>query len=217
MINICDLHVQFEDNHVLRGVNLSFERGKVYGFIGSNGSGKSTLFRSILQLQKFDGTINFDPDILTSSFIPTSPFVSKWITGRDFLEFIANNRSKNRYDFKRENVFNLPLDEYFSNYSSGMLQQLMITSLIVEDSDLIILDEPFNALDFSGAIRLKRIILEWRNKNKIVLFSSHIFPYLKELCDILVLLQDGTTKLFFDKSEMDVLEESLIDSLNKEN
>lgn len=82
------------------------------------------------------------------------------------------------------------------NYSMGMKKKLGIAQAIMEKQDLILLDEPFNALDFQTVIEIKEIIRKLKSEGKTVLLTGHNHTDLEELCDIIYYLNDGDLVLF---------------------
>ena len=82
-------------------------------------------------------------------------------------------------------------DKNFSKYSLGMKQKLGIAQAIMEPSDLLILDEPFNGIDVQSVQVLKKHIKELSDKDKIIIVTSHIQDDLVELCDEIIELENG--------------------------
>ncbi|WP_304318114.1 AAA family ATPase [Phocaeicola plebeius] len=111
-------------------------------------------------------------------------------------------------------AFQLPLERFASDYSTGMKKKLALMSLLLQDNDLYILDEPFNGVDLYGCIQLKRIIRELKNKGKTVIISSHLINTLHELCDEIDFLDSHTIRKRYIHASIDEIEQ---DILNKEN
>ena len=91
-------------------------------------------------------------------------------------------------------VFQLPLERFSSDYSTGMKKKLALISLLLQDNDLYILYEPFNGVDLYGCIQLKRIIRELNAKGKTVIISSHLVNAIYALCDEIDFLDDHTIR-----------------------
>ena len=122
MIRIQQLKKAFGSNEVLKGIDLEFNTGKVYGIVGENGAGKTTLFRCIAGLEKFEGEIvsALEPLKDHMGFLTTDPFYFKYITGREYLNLMCNARNIKAGDLDDRNIFDLPLSSYAVNYSTGM-------------------------------------------------------------------------------------------------
>lgn len=193
MINIEALSKSFGNQLVLENINLNIEQGKVYGFVGANGAGKTTMFRCIAGLEDFKGTIKFEGEFTKSNigFLPTDPpFISK-ITGWEYLKLVTKARRIERNDFYDQNLFDLPLDKYPENYSTGMKKKLALLGTLIQENELFIFDEPFNGVDLQSNILIKEIIKTLKEKGKTLLIASHIFSTLNELCDEICYLKSN--------------------------
>jgi len=202
MIEINNLSKSFGTKEVLRNINLALEKGNVYGIVGENGSGKTTLFRCIAGLEKYSGIVNSSYDILKNhlGFLQTEPYFFSKITGREYLQLISIARNNKVADFRNRNIFELPLDQYAVNYSTGMKKKLALTAILIQENDIIILDEPFNGVDIHSNIIITGIIHKLKELGKTVIISSHIFSTLAETCDEIHLLREGVLikKVFKD-------------------
>ena len=120
MISIQHLHKSFGTKHVLKDINITFDKGKVYGIVGENGAGKTTLFRCIAGLENYEGEINseFTPLKNHLGLLLTDPFFFSKITGREYLLLLCNSRQIYVTDMNSKNIFELPLDQYASTYST---------------------------------------------------------------------------------------------------
>lgn len=211
MIKISGLSKHYGSSEVLKNINLEFTKGRVYGIVGENGAGKTTLFRCIAGLESYNGKI-------TSSFVPlknhlglllTEPYFFSKITGEEYIRLLCYARGKKKIDLEEKNIFDLPLDQYASNYSTGMKKKLALTAILLQENEYFILDEPFNGVDIQSNIIITEIILKLKELNKIVLISSHIFSTLRETCDELHLLSKGEKIKSVKKSEFLNLEEEM--------
>jgi len=193
MIRIKALHKSYGKNEVLKGIDLNFERGKVNGIVGENGAGKTTLFRSFAGLETYDGTIEFEAGLSKDNicFLPTHPYMLSKITGLEYLQLLCNARDIQVDQIEEKNPFDLPLNEFAEQYSTGMKKKLALTAIFFQKNEVFLFDEPFNGLDLQSNMLLKDIILKLRNLNKIVIVSSHIFSALGEICDQMHHLKNG--------------------------
>ncbi|MEO6134304.1 MAG: ATP-binding cassette domain-containing protein [Ginsengibacter sp.] len=193
MIEVRNLTKKYGTHEVLKNVNMQFDKGKVYGIVGENGAGKTTLFRCIAGLESFEGEINSDIQPLKNhlGLLLTEPFFFQKITGLEYIRLLCNARDTKIADIESRNIFELPLNQYASIYSTGMKKKLALTAILLQGNDYFILDEPFNGVDIHSNIIITEIIHKLRELNKIVIISSHIFSTLGETCDEIHLLQNG--------------------------
>lgn len=211
MIKIKGLHKYYGKNEVLKGINMEFSRGKVYGIVGENGAGKTTLFRCIAGLETYRGDIISDLQPLKNhiGLLLTSPFFFSKITGKEYIRLLCNARDKKNIVIDEKNIFDLPLNQYASTYSTGMKKKLAITAILLQENDCFILDEPFNGVDIQSNMVLTEIILKLKELNKTVLVSSHIFSTLNDTCDEIYLLRKGEQIKSVQKADFKVLEREM--------
>ncbi|WP_258929303.1 ATP-binding cassette domain-containing protein [Flavobacterium davisii] len=122
MINIQIHSKKYGNKLVLNSINLNFEKGKVYGIVGDNGAGKTTFFNCFCGLEEFEGTIKSTALSLKNKigYLPTEPYFFDKMTGKEYLQFFCNARRLYGVPIQKRNVFELPLDQYTLNYSTGM-------------------------------------------------------------------------------------------------
>jgi len=211
MIKINRLHKTYGNSEVLKNINLEFSKGKVYGIVGENGAGKTTLFRCIAGLENYDGEIISDVNPLKNhlGLLLTDPFFFSRITGKEYIRLLCNARNKTNIDIDDKNIFDLPLNQYASTYSTGMKKKLAITAILLQENEYLILDEPFNGVDIQSNIILAEIILKLKELNKIVIISSHIFSTLSDTCDYIHLLRKGEQIKSVEKLEFKNLEQEM--------
>lgn len=208
MIQIENVSKKFGSNEVLASISLQFEAGKVYGIVGENGAGKTTLFRCIAGLEDYEGTITSDQSPLKDhlGLLLTDPFFFPKITGREYLLLLANARKVPIDNIDARNIFDLPLDQYASTYSTGMKKKLALLAILLQKNTYFILDEPFNGVDIQSNLLITEIILEMKAKQKTVLISSHIFSTLRDTCDEIHVMQFGRIVKTVLKADFDQLE-----------
>ncbi len=213
MITIEKLSKYYGNKQVLKNIKISFEKGQVYGIVGENGSGKTTLFRCISGLEKYEGQIKSDFKILKNhlGLLMTEPFFFAKITGTEYIRLLGNGRGKELTNIEENNIFNLPLNQYASTYSTGMKKKLALTAILLQSNDCFILDEPFNGVDIQSNIIIAEIIHKLKSLGKTVLISSHIFSTLAETCDEIHLLKDGKIMKSVQKEDFAKLETEMKD------
>jgi len=211
MIQIQHLSKSFGAKQVLSDISISFDKGKVYGIVGENGAGKTTLFRCIAGLEEYEGTISADRVPLKNhlGLLLTEPFFFSKITGAEYIRLLCNARGTKLTDIESRNVFDLPLNQYASTYSTGMQKKLAITAILLQGNDYFILDEPFNGVDIQSNIIIEEIIHKLRELNKTVIISSHIFSTLSDTCDEIHLLSQGSFTKSVLKEDFQALESEM--------
>lgn len=211
MIQIKNLSKSYGNQEVLKNVSLEFSRGKAYGIVGENGAGKTTLFRCISGLESHSGEVISDLSPLKNhlGLLLTDPFFFARMTGKEYIRLLCNARGKTHVDMEAKNIFDLPLDQYASNYSTGMKKKLAITAILLQENDYFIFDEPFNGVDIQSNILLTELILKLKELNKIVLISSHIFSTLSATCDEIHLLRKGEPIKSVQRQDFESLEQEM--------
>lgn len=197
----------FKDEEVLHDINLSMERGKVYGFAGNNGSGKTVLMKCICGFLpvskgtiKVNGlTIGVDRDFPENiGVIIETPGFLPHLSGQRNLEILANLNNKISMGHIRDALLKVGLSpdlkKQVSKYSLGMRQRLGIAQAIMEEPDLLILDEPFNGLDKYGVEDIRNVLLELKAQGKTIILSSHNSLDIKILCDQVYEMDGGEIK-----------------------
>ncbi|MDR2927373.1 MAG: ABC transporter ATP-binding protein [Cytophagaceae bacterium] len=193
MITITNLSKSFGSKQILKNINICFERGTVYGIVGENGAGKTTLFRCIAGLENYDGQITSELNPLKNhlGLLFTEPFFFTKITGKEYIRLLCNARKKEVPDIDNKNIFDLPLNQYASTYSTGMKKKLTMTAILLQDNQCFILDEPFNGVDIHSNMIIVEIIRKLKDMGKTVIVSSHIFSTLSDTCNEIFLLSNG--------------------------
>lgn len=198
--NVCK---DIKGARVLDNVNLELESGMVYGFKGKNGSGKTMLMRAISGLIKVKGEIEIDGKILGKDFtfppsigilIENPSFISNY-TGFENLKTLASIRERIDDNKIRQTLTEVGLEpddkRTFKKYSLGMKQRLGIAAAIMEDPDIIILDEPINALDDSGTEQVRQILLKHKQRGALIIIACHDADELEFLSDEIIEIAEG--------------------------
>lgn len=204
MLKITDLSKKFKKRTVLDNVNLELEFGNIYGFTGANGSGKSVFFKVLCGFLKADGgSVALDGRVLgrDMDFLPElgvlieKPGFIENYTQFENLKYLAqinNIIADEEITAALERVGLDPANrEKVKNFSLGMRQRLGIAQAIMEDQKILILDEPFNGLDQQGAAQIKRLILELKSPERLILLTSHIAGDIEELADFVFEFAEG--------------------------
>lgn len=206
MLEIKNLNVEFKNQKVLNGLDLTIEEGCILGILGKNGAGKTTLFESLYQSHRFSGSITWKNERLKRnmiSYLETENYFYPYITGEEYLSYFSSEKEADITEIIQK--FNLPLKKYVQYYSSGMKKKLALIGMLMMDKPINILDEPFNGVDFEGVHILYDIIRQLKSENKIVIISSHIIETLFHTCDNIAVLQQGKIETVYGNENFDQL------------
>ena len=193
-----------KDREVLKDVTLSLESGSIYGFVGANGSGKTMLFKVLSGLVKpttgkiiLNGKeLHRDFDVLPNmGLILENAGLYPEKTGFQNLRYLAGLRKEVGDDEIREAIKRVGLNpddkRSFRKYSLGMKQRIIIAQAIMEAPDILFLDEPCNSLDEEGVERIRRIILEEKERGALILLASHMREDIDYLADVVYEVKEG--------------------------
>lgn len=194
MIKLKKLKFSYSNSPVIDELDWELETGEIHGLIGLNGAGKTTLFNIMAGwLKPATGTLLFNEKPLhrlQSGFMETNPNFYPMITGQEYLDiFKLKNQEFDSDAWNR--VFKLPLKEVVDNYSTGMQKRLSLMGILALNRDILILDEPFNGLDFEAVRLVSQILPSLASKGKTVIISSHIPESLTTICNSVSLIRNG--------------------------
>ena len=204
VIEVSHVNKNFRDNKVLKDVSLRCESGKIYGLVGHNGSGKTVLFKIICGFLSCDeGTVSVDgkimgkdKDMLTEAgiIIEDPGFLRNWSAYHN-LEFLYTIRNKKDKAYLYSVLKKVGLDPKMKRpvgkFSLGMRQRFAIAQAIMEDPGILILDEPMNGLDKNGVEEIRRLLLQMKQENKLIILASHNREDIEVLCDEVYEMEDG--------------------------
>lgn len=203
-IKIKNLSKKIKKNVVLDHINLELDKGKIYGFRGINGSGKTMLFRAICGLitptegeiiidnKKLHKDVSFPESI--GVLIESPGFLPNY-SGKQNLKLLADIKDIVTSEDIDKIITLVGLDpkdsRKYKQYSLGMKQKLGIAQALMEDPDLILLDEPTNALDEDSVRNILDIIKKEKRKGKTILIASHDKSSLEEISDYIFKIENG--------------------------
>lgn len=207
----------YKDKVVVNDVNIHVKKGEIYGFVGQNGAGKSTLMKMLLHLVQANAgeIIIFGNRVVENDFemlkrigsIIENPYFYEKLTARQNLDLhceYMGYHNKNHMEEMLECVGLLKdADKKVSQYSLGMKQRLAIARAILTKPELLILDEPINALDPEGIREMRELFRKLNTDYGTTIFiSSHILSEVEQIADTIGIIQNG--KLIKETSMSDV-------------
>lgn len=207
-IEVKNLCKTINKNMVLDNINLHMVSGQVYGFQGINGSGKTMLMRALIGLiHPTSGTILIDQKELgkdmdfpkSIGFLLENPTFLDMYLGPDNLRLLAGVDNNISADMINKEIDSLieevglksARNKKYKKYSLGMKQRLGIAAAVLGNPDIVVLDEPTNALDDDGKDMVKRIVKMQKERGALVIISCHEMQTLEELSDEIVRLKEG--------------------------
>ena len=210
MIQAFNLQKTYNGTTVLNIPELTIPQGESFGLVGNNGAGKTTFFRLILDLieasnghveienQKIERSDNWKS--IVGSFLDEN-FLIDFLTPEEYFSFVGKLYHKSEGDIA---TFLESMEEFFHgeilgtkklirDFSKGNQKKIGISAALLGDPKILILDEPFTALDPSSQIRLKRFLSDLQAKTGIsMLISSHDLNHVTEVCKRIVVLEKGS-------------------------
>ena len=208
MLKIEHLTKSYGDKKAVDDLSIHIRPGEIYGFIGHNGAGKTTTIKACCGILQYDsGEIYIDGVSIKDkpleckaklAYIPDNPDLYEFMTGIQFLNFIADIFGVSSADRqsrirKYADAFELTADlaQPVSAYSHGMKQKLAIISALIHNPKLIIMDEPFVGLDPKASHLLKGIMREICDNGGAIFFSTHVLEVAEKLCDKVAIIKEG--------------------------
>ncbi len=208
MLQLSGIVKRYGDFAAVNDLDLKVPRGEIFGFLGPNGAGKTTTIRMIAGvLEPTEGSIVIGGyDLETHplqaksriGYIPDRPFLYEKLSGGEFLRFVSGlwgkdePASEDRADGLLE-IFNLLewKHELIESYSHGMRQKLLITSALIHQPELIVVDEPMVGLDPRSARMLKDLFRVYVERGGTVFLSSHTLEVVEAVCDRIAIIREG--------------------------
>lgn len=199
-----DVCKKIGNKDILKNINLELESGKIYGFVGRNGSGKTMLFRALSGLMSVSsGEVIYDGKVLKKdiNIIPNLGIIIEnaglypELTGFDNLKLLTK-LNKNVDNERIKSVISMvgldPDDKRrYSKYSLGMKQRIVIAQALMESPEVLMLDEPTNALDEDGVTMVRNLIKKEKEKGSLVLIASHNKEDIDFLADEVYRIKEG--------------------------
>lgn len=209
MISISSLSKTYGTEPVVNIAELTIRKGESFGLVGNNGAGKTTLFRMILDLiRPTEGSVTIDNKSVqgnddwkhyVGSYLDES-FLIPYLTPDEYFKFVGklhqySDADLNQFLQKFEELFNDEIvgkKKHIGDLSKGNLKKVGIAAAFMGNPQVVILDEPFENLDPTSQIRLKRLLQQERETRAVTyLISSHDLNHVTEICGRIVVLEKG--------------------------
>jgi len=206
----------FADKVAVDDLSFTVARGEMFGLIGPNGAGKTTTIRMMMDIIKPDsGEVTILGEKLSEAsknklgYLPEERGLYRKLSVLDSIIYLASLKGMDRHaaEEKANDLLNqtgmLPHKrKKIEEMSKGMGQIIQFIVTIIHDPELIILDEPFSGLDPVNTELLKGMFADLRNQGKALILSTHQMNQVEELCDRILMINDGRSVLYGDLSEI---------------
>ncbi|HUP52054.1 MAG TPA: ABC transporter ATP-binding protein [Longimicrobiales bacterium] len=192
----------------VKSLDLTVHRGEIFGFLGPNGAGKTTTIRMVAGvLRPTSGQVLVGGDDLETTpeaakarigYIPDRPFLYEKLSGGEFLRFVAGLWGRDGEDVRQRIDRLLELfqmapwrDELIESYSHGMRQKILISSALIHQPEIIVVDEPMVGLDPRSARLLKDLFRTFVAAGGTIFLSTHTLEVAEALCDRIAIISGG--------------------------
>lgn len=209
VISLKNVYKSYGTKQVLKGINLDIYPGQVIGYIGPNGAGKSTTVKILCGLiSDYEGTVTIegidlkqDPIAVKAKigYVPELAELYDVLTPAEFLGFMGelyNMPKELATDRITKMLAAFGLDanmhQRMDTFSKGMRQKVLISSGLLHNPDIIILDEPLSGLDANSVIIVKDLIGKLAKDGKTIFYCSHMMDVVEKVSDRIVLINEGT-------------------------
>jgi len=225
ILKIENLTKKYYNKIALEDVNLSIERGKIYGLLGPNGSGKTTLMKIIIGLHKQTSGevyINNNPLSYESkasiSYMPTENFLYDSFKVKHAVKFYKDMYEDFREDYAYKILNDIKVDPEFriSKLSSGLTGKLKVALALSRDVDIYMLDEPLNGVDVLSRDTIMELIINCYDEKKCFIVSTHLVSEIEKILDYVIFLKDGKVELFGEAEELRQSHGASVEGLYKE-
>ena len=203
--------MSYGDNNVLKDISLKVQPGMIHGYLGPNGAGKSTTIKLLLGLLKPDSGVikihGIDPynnpieARKLVGFVPEELTIYEHLTPHEFLHVIGEIHEMSRAKAQKRiddllDLFQLGhvIHEKMSSFSRGMKQKIMISSSVIHNPEVLLLDEPLSGMDVNAVLVFRDLIQDFSKQGKTIIYSSHIVEVVERVCDKVTILIDGQIK-----------------------
>ena len=206
----------YADKVVVNNLAFSVNQSEIFGLIGPNGAGKTTTIRMLMDIIKPDsGSVTILDEKLSEAsknklgYMPEERGLYKKLTVIDSIIYLASLKGMDRHSAEEKAEQLLKHTGMLSSkrkkieeLSKGMGQIIQFIVTIIHDPELVVLDEPFASLDPVNTELLKGMVLELRNQGKAVILSTHQMNQVEELCDRILMINNGNSVLYGNLTEV---------------
>lgn len=216
VIEVNEINKSFGKTQAVKDVSFNVTRGRIFGLLGPNGAGKTTAIRMINHIIIPDsGSITINGQKASPEtqrmigYMPEERGLYKKMKVGEQLIYLARLKGMDYKEAKKVTFYWLDRfqatdwhNKNVGELSKGMSQKVQFIATIAHDPDICIFDEPFSGLDPINSEMLKEIVIELKDKNKTILFSTHRMEQVEQMCDDICLFNNGRAVLNGDLREI---------------
>lgn len=204
MIEMKEVSKKFDRFVALEKVNLSIQKGSIYGLIGSNGAGKTTLIKLLAGIYRQDyGTVNIEGEPVFENvglkqkifYIPDQPYFFSQYTTKQMARFYKScypSWGEGRFR-KLAELFEVDVNKKIHTFSKGWQRQIAFILALSANPDILILDEPLDGLDPVVRKKVKNLLIhDVAEREMTILISSHNLREIEDICDYIGIIHKGT-------------------------
>ena len=222
LVQCKNLYKKFDNQEVLKNINLTIPKGKIIGLLGKNGMGKTTLIKLINDLlipTSGEILINGEKPGIQSkkliSYLPERTYLDKSMTVKQVLKYFEefyDNFNRERAE-KLLKDLDLGIDKKISHMSKGMQEKLQLILVMSREAELYILDEPLGGVDPATRDYILDTILSNFKEGASVLISTHLIADIERILDDVIFIDKGEIKLISSADELRKTENASIDEI----
>ncbi len=223
MIEVSQLTKRFEEHVAVDDVSFSIQPGEITGYLGPNGAGKSTTVRMLTGMLRPDsGRVSVcgfdmaDQPLEVKrriGYVPESAEMYPTLTANEYLSLVSELHDLNRAA-ARERIGDLleafgiaaAANRQIGQLSKGMRQKVLLTSALIHNPKVLLLDEPLNGLDVNSVLTFRRILEGLAGRGTTILYCSHILDVVERLCQRVIVIDAG--KVIADSPTRELVEQS---------
>jgi ABC-2 type transport system ATP-binding protein len=206
----------YADKVAVNDISFSVAGGEIFGLIGPNGAGKTTTIRMMMDIIKPDsGAVSILGEKLSEAsknklgYLPEERGLYKKLSVIDSIIYLASLKGMDKKSAEKKADELLTRTGMLANkgkkieaLSRGMGQIIQFIVTIIHDPELIVLDEPFSGLDPVNTELMKGMVIGLRNKGKAIILSTHQMNQVEELCDRILMINNGQSVLYGNLREI---------------
>lgn len=208
MLELSGLTKKFHVAPVVNDVSFSVQPSEIVGYLGPNGAGKTTTIKMLAGLLRptsgkilYNGT-DVKKDIYTYKkklgYVPEDSEIYPHLSASDYLLMVGRLRHIQERVLKEKiaefmRLFHLydDMDSALFSYSKGMVQKVLISSALLHNPEIVLLDEPLSGLDVTTGLVIKYLLQRLAQEGKIIVYSSHILEVVEKVCSRVVIIHKG--------------------------
>ncbi|MFC2095827.1 ABC transporter ATP-binding protein [Candidatus Bipolaricaulota bacterium] len=215
-VEVIDVVKSYKEKVAVDGLSFSVEKGEIFGLIGPNGAGKTTTIRMMMDIIQPDagqvrvfGEISSEATKGRLGYLPEERGLYKKLSVIETISYLASLKGRDPRMIEAETEALLEQTGMLAHkkkkveeLSKGMSQIIQLIVTIVHDPELVILDEPFTGLDPVNTERVKRLLLDLRDRGKAVILSTHQMNQVEAVSDRILMVNDGRAVLYGELADI---------------